>query len=90
MSISNLPATRRRGLAEFTQGCIDLFGKLLRDCRLPIHWHEATLPPVEVGTHGPQDVLSLEQSSYGLLKRRELVLDDVPDDLRINAKVLVY
>jgi hypothetical protein len=39
------------GLAEFTEGCVDLFGKLLRDCRLPIHWHEATLPPVEVGAH---------------------------------------
>jgi hypothetical protein len=30
---------------------MDLFGKLLRDCRLLIHWHEATPPPVEVGTH---------------------------------------
>ena len=39
------------GLAEFIQGGIDLCGKLLSDCRLPIHWHQATLPPVEVGTH---------------------------------------
>jgi hypothetical protein len=46
-----LPAARRRGLAELTQGCIDLFRKLLRDRRLPVHWHEAALPPVEVGTH---------------------------------------
>lgn len=47
----HLPAACRPGLAKFTQGCIDLFGNLLRDCRLAIHWHEAALAPGEVGTH---------------------------------------
>jgi hypothetical protein len=31
----------------------------------------------------------VEQNLYGLFKRREFILDDIPDDLRINAKVLV-
>lgn len=36
-----------------------------------------------------QLVLLFEQSSCGLFKQGKLALDDIPDELRINARVLV-